>query len=124
MLRRWSCDLTAEALYIKEASEKYAPQLLKRGIKPELIAELISMNDELVRIDREQEDAKHSQKTLRAERDAAVKELKAMKRNYRNCAAVCFAKNKTILAEFRSIIPNNKSRKTTTPTEPETGTNG
>ncbi|MFA4839626.1 MAG: hypothetical protein WC703_09145 [Candidatus Neomarinimicrobiota bacterium] len=45
-------------------------------------------------------------------------------RNYRNCAAVCFAKNKIILAEFRSIIPNNKSRKTTTPTEPETGTNG
>ncbi|MFA4838681.1 MAG: hypothetical protein WC703_04300 [Candidatus Neomarinimicrobiota bacterium] len=85
---------------------------------------MISKNDDLVRIDREQKDSKHSQKTLRAERDAAVKELKAMKRNYRNCAAVCFANNKTILAEFKSIIPNNKSRKTTTPTEPETTTNG
>jgi len=94
--------------------------VLEAGIKQE-IDEIGACLTDLIAADSAQEDALRLRTTLYDEVMAGLKELENIKRKIRKTADLCFMDNKSVLAEFRSVVPPYKAKTTTTTTE--TGTN-
>ncbi|PIS28274.1 MAG: hypothetical protein COT43_06615 [Candidatus Marinimicrobia bacterium CG08_land_8_20_14_0_20_45_22] len=113
--------LTTQLSHLKSVVDQRKEAVLNAGIKQEEIDEIGACLTDLIAADSAQEDALRLRTTLYDEVMAGLKELENIKRKIRKTADLCFMDNKSVLAEFRSVVPPYKAKTTTTTTE--TGTN-
>jgi len=104
--------LTLQLESLAEVAGRRAAEIKTRGITDSDIAALSTILSQLRTADSEQENALKSKTTVAGERDTALAALKVTMFKMRKSADIAFAGDKNIRAEFKSIFPSKRKKKT------------